>query len=79
MNSGISWIEIQRQIKEERKSGNPYANLIYKLNLDKNNIQLMLDSVMEDPEEDQKFQIEDTFLDNCDPVMLVDVDINLTC
>ena len=55
INSGISWIEIQRQIKEERKSGNPYANLIYKLNLDKNNIQLMLDSVMEDPEEDQKF------------------------
>ena len=55
LNSGISWSEIQRQIKEERKAGNVLANLIYKLALDKGSVQLMLDAVMEDEEEDKKF------------------------
>jgi hypothetical protein len=34
-NSGISWGEITRQVKEERKGNNPLANLIYSMNLDK--------------------------------------------
>ena len=34
-NSGISWTEIKRQIKEERKQNNPLANMIYKMNFEK--------------------------------------------
>ena len=78
LNSGISWTEIQRQIKEERKTGNILANFIYKLDLNKGMVQLMLDAVMEDEEEDKKFQIEDVFLSNLDPVMIVDIDINIS-
>ena len=54
------------------------ANLIFKLALDKGSVQLMLDAVMEDEEEDAKFQIEDVFLSNLDPVMLVEIDINIS-
>jgi hypothetical protein len=36
VSSGISWNDISRMIKEEKKAGNPLANLIYKLNLEKN-------------------------------------------
>ena len=32
-NSGLSWGEINRQIKDERKAGNVLANMIFKLNL----------------------------------------------
>ena len=77
-NSGISWSEINRQIKEERKGGNVLANLIYKVNLEKNSCQLMLDAVMEDEQEDAKFQIDEVFLSNCDAVMLVDVDLRIS-
>ena len=78
INSGIPWTEIQRQIKEERKVGNPLADLIYKLDLEKNNVQLILDAVMEDEEEDAKFQIDDVYLSNADQVMLVDVDLRIS-
>lgn len=36
VNSGISWNDINRMIKDEKKNGNPLANLIHKLNLEKN-------------------------------------------
>lgn len=50
-NSGIGWAEIQRQIKEERKSNNnPLANMIHKLNFEKNIVSLILDAVNEDEE-----------------------------
>jgi len=52
LNSGISWNEIQRQVKEERKSNNPLANLIFSLNLEKNQVSLILDAVDEDAERD---------------------------
>ena len=74
-NSGLSWGEINRQIKDERKAGNVLANMIFKLNLEKNVVSLILDAVMEDEEEDKKFQIEDVYLTNFDPVMKIDVDI----
>jgi hypothetical protein len=74
-NSGLSWGEINRQIKDERKSGNVLANMIFKLNLEKNNVSLILDAVMEDEEEDKKFQIEDVYLNNFDPVMKIDIDL----
>jgi ribosomal protein S1 len=54
-NSGMSWGEINRQIKDERKAGNVLANMILKLNLEKNNVSLILDAVMEDEEQDKKF------------------------
>jgi predicted ribosome quality control (RQC) complex YloA/Tae2 family protein len=34
-NSGISWTEIKRQIKEERKANNPLANMIFKMVFEK--------------------------------------------
>lgn len=34
--SGISWNDITRMIKDEKKAGNYLANIIYKLNLEKN-------------------------------------------
>lgn len=47
-NSGMSWGEINRQIKDERKTGNILANMILKINLDKSTVSLILDAVMED-------------------------------
>jgi hypothetical protein len=34
--SGISWNDINRMIKDEKKAGNPLAGIIHKLNLEKN-------------------------------------------
>jgi len=51
VSSGISWQQITRMVKEERKSGNALANLIFQLNLEKNQVSLMLDGVDEDNEE----------------------------
>lgn len=48
INSGISWNDITRMIKDEKKSGNPLANIIHKLNLEKNQVSLLLDAVNED-------------------------------
>jgi hypothetical protein len=36
ISSGIGWSDIERMVKEERKSGNQFANLIYRMNLEKN-------------------------------------------
>ena len=47
-NSGISWAEINRQVKEERKANNPLAAMIYKMDLERNQISLILDAVNED-------------------------------
>jgi ribosomal protein S1 len=47
-NSGISWAEINRQVKEERKGNNPLANMILNMDLEKNQISLILDAVNED-------------------------------
>jgi len=35
INSGISWANIERMVKEERKANNPLAAIIFKLNFDK--------------------------------------------
>lgn len=57
-------------VKEEKKGGNPLANLIYKINFDKNSVTLLLDAVNED-EFDDKFT-------NFDPVLKVDVDLHIS-
>ena len=77
-NSGISWQEINRQIKEERKINNPLAEMIYKLNLEKNSVSLIMDAVDEDEERDQMFQIDDKYLTNFDPVTRVDIDLTIS-
>jgi hypothetical protein len=73
LNSGISWRDIKRMIKEERKSGNPLANLIHTVDLEKQNAALLLDAVDED--EDHILQVEDRYIDNFDPVVKVDIDL----
>lgn len=58
-------------VKEEKKQGNPLANLIYKLNLDKNQVTLILDASNEEDGGDNPYA-------NFDPVVKVDVDTNIT-
>jgi hypothetical protein len=48
ITSGISWNDITRMIKDEKKNGNVIANLIFKLNFEKNSITLILDAVNEE-------------------------------
>ena len=43
LSSGISWIDINRMVKEERKANNTLANLIYKINFEKQQVSLILD------------------------------------
>jgi len=38
-------------VKEEQKAGNPLANLIFKLSLDKNQVTLILDGTNEDDDD----------------------------
>jgi hypothetical protein len=57
-------------VKEEKKAGNPLANLIYKLTLDKSSVTLILDAANEDD--------ENSAYANFDPVVKVDVDLNIT-
>lgn len=75
VTSGISWHDIGRMIKEERKNGNPLANMISKINLEKNIIMLLLDS--DEDEEDMYYGTMEQF-SNFDPVMKVEVDITLS-
>jgi predicted ribosome quality control (RQC) complex YloA/Tae2 family protein len=65
ISSGISWSDINRQIKAERKQGNPLANLIHEINFDKNQASLLLDGVDEDEE---MSIIDDKFVNNENPV-----------
>lgn len=37
-----------------------------------------MDAVNEDEEEDQKFQIDDQYLNNFDPVMRVEIDLGIS-
>ena len=48
LSSGISWQQIQRMIKDERKNNNPLAAIIHKINFEKQTINLMLDADTED-------------------------------
>jgi len=74
--SGISWTDITRMVKEEKKGGNPLANLIHKMNFEKNQVTLLLDAVNED-EVSNEFSVDEKFT-NFDPVMRVDVDLHIS-
>ena len=76
ISSGISWSDINRMVKEERKANNPFAALIYKINFDKNTVSLMLDAVDED--DPVGIQVDDQFIDNFDAVAKVDIDLGIS-
>lgn len=79
VNSGISWNDVSRMVKDEKKNGNPLANIIYKLSLDKNQVVLLLDAVNEEEgEEDLTLGIIDEKFTNFDPVMRVDIDLHIS-
>jgi len=76
VNSGISWNDINRMIKDERKVNNPLANLIFKLNLEKNQVSLILDGFNED--DDHLIEIDDHYMSNFDAVMKVEIDLSIS-
>lgn len=76
ISSGISWTDIARMVKEERKANNQFANLIYKMNFEKNTISLMLDAVDED--DPTGIEVDDKYLDNFDQVVRVDIDLGIS-
>jgi hypothetical protein len=78
ISSGISWRDIERMVKEERKTGNPFANLIDRMDFDKNTVSLMLDAFDEEDINSHSIEIEDKYLSNFDPVMRVDIDLNIS-
>lgn len=52
--NGMSWEDLARMVKEERKSGNPVAGLIDKLYLDRNCITLLLSNNLDEMDDDEK-------------------------
>lgn len=51
---GMSWEDLARMVKEEKKSGNPVAGLIDKLHLERNCITLLLSNNLDEMEDDEK-------------------------
>ena len=76
ISSGISWADVNRMVKEERKANNPFANPIYKIDFDKNQVSLMLDAV--DDDDPVGIQIDEQYLDNFDQVAKVDIDLGIS-
>lgn len=64
-------------VKEEKKAGNPLADLIYKMNFEKNYVTLMLDACNEEDADSNEFSIDEKFT-NFDPVVRVDVDLHIS-
>ena len=76
ISSGISWADIKRMVKEERKANNPFASLIYDIDFAKNTCAMMLDAV--DESDENGLQIDDQFRDNFDQIMRVDIDLGIS-
>ncbi|XP_073308005.1 uncharacterized protein [Primulina huaijiensis] len=66
--NGMSWVDLARMVKEEKKSGNPVAGLIDKLHLDRNFMTLLLSNNLDEMDDDEKTQ----------PVDKVEVDLALS-
>ncbi|XP_075476557.1 uncharacterized protein LOC142517924 [Primulina tabacum] len=66
--NGMSWVDLARMVKEEKKSGNPVAGLIDKLHLDRNCMALLLSNNLDEMDDDEKTQ----------PVDKVEVDLALS-
>lgn len=57
--NGMSWVDLGRMVKEEKKSGNPVAGLIDKLYLERNCITLLLSNNLDEMDDDEKTQPAD--------------------
>lgn len=66
--NGMSWEDLARMVKEEKKSGNPVASLIDKLHLERNCMSLLLSNNLDEMDDDEKTQ----------PVDKVEVDLSLS-
>ncbi|KAL5541466.1 hypothetical protein UlMin_009176 [Ulmus minor] len=51
---GMSWEDLARMVKEEKKSGNPVAGLIDKLYLERNCMTLLLSNNLDEMDDDEK-------------------------
>lgn len=59
--SGIPWKEIWRMIKEEKRAGNPLANIIHVLDFEKENVVLIFNLLeMQEGQDTEEFFIDDT-------------------
>lgn len=54
--NGMSWVDLARMVKEEKKSGNPVAGLIDKLHLERNCVTLLLSNNLDEMDDDEKTQ-----------------------
>ncbi|KAI8565949.1 hypothetical protein RHMOL_Rhmol02G0001500 [Rhododendron molle] len=62
--NGMSWEDLARMVKDEKKSGNPVAGLIEKLYLERNCMTLLLSNNLDEMEDDEKTQpVEKVLLD----------------
>lgn len=50
----MSWEDLARMVKEEKKSGNPVAGLIDKLHLERNCMTLLLSNNLDEMDDDEK-------------------------
>lgn len=66
--NGMSWDDLTRMVKEEKKSGNPVAGLIDKLHLERNSMTLLLSNNLDEMDDDEITQ----------PVEKVEVDLALS-
>uniref|UniRef100_A0A5B6ZXF4 Putative nuclear export mediator factor Nemf isoform X1 n=1 Tax=Davidia involucrata TaxID=16924 RepID=A0A5B6ZXF4_DAVIN len=66
--NGMSWEDLARMVKEEKKSGNPVASLIDKLYLERNCMTLLLSNNLDEMDDDEKTQ----------PVDKIEVDLALS-
>lgn len=57
--NGMTWEDLARMVKEERKSGNPVAGLIDKLYLEKNCMTLLLSNNLDEMDDEEKTQPAD--------------------
>lgn len=57
--NGMSWEDLARMVKEEKKSGNPVAGLIDKLFLERNCITLLLSNNLDEMDDDERTQPAD--------------------
>jgi predicted ribosome quality control (RQC) complex YloA/Tae2 family protein len=57
--NGMSWEDLGRMVKEEKKSGNPVAGLIDKLYLERNCMTLFLSNNLDEMDDDEKTQPAD--------------------
>ena len=63
--NGMSWDDLTRMVKEEKKSGNPVAGLIDKLHLERNSMTLLLSNNLDEMDDDELTQpVEKVLLGN---------------